>query len=130
RIDWLAPAGVFAFCLLASAPAAQREDAPARRASAGIELAQLNPKRVLAPKRAAAANSEQANRERLNAWTLGLAAGRTEGAPLQLASELARVLDDGDNLRIVPMVTRGPLDNAYDLLYLHGVSAASGHRYV
>jgi TRAP-type uncharacterized transport system substrate-binding protein len=67
---------------------------------------------------------EQANKERINAWTVGLAAGRLEGAPLQFASELARVLDDGDNMRVLPIVTRGPFDNVYDLLYLRGVDAA------
>jgi len=67
---------------------------------------------------------EQAQKDRLNAWTVGLAAGRLEGAPLQFASELARVLDDGDNMRVLPIVTRGPFDNVYDLLYLRGVDAA------
>ena len=67
---------------------------------------------------------EQANKERINAWTVGLAAGRLEGAPLQFASELARVLDDGDNMRVLPIVTRGPFDNVYDLLYLRGVDTA------
>jgi TRAP-type uncharacterized transport system substrate-binding protein len=69
--------------------------------------------------------AEEAPRARsMNAWTVGLAAGRTEGAPLQFAAELARVLDDGDNMRVLPMVTRGPFDNIYDLLYLRGVDAA------
>jgi TRAP-type uncharacterized transport system substrate-binding protein len=67
---------------------------------------------------------ESPEKTRINAWTIGLAAGRTEGAPLQFASELARVLDDGDNMRILPIVTRGPFDNVYDLLYLRGVDAA------
>ncbi|HEY5831511.1 MAG TPA: TAXI family TRAP transporter solute-binding subunit, partial [Hyphomicrobiaceae bacterium] len=68
--------------------------------------------------------SEQAHKDRINAWTVGLAAGRLEGAPLQFAAELARVLDDGDNMRVLPIVTRGPFDNVYDLLYLRGVDAA------
>jgi TRAP-type uncharacterized transport system substrate-binding protein len=68
--------------------------------------------------------TEQAQKDRINAWTVGLAAGRLEGAPLQFASELARVLDDGDNMRVLPIVTRGPFDNVYDLLYLRGVDAA------
>jgi TRAP-type uncharacterized transport system substrate-binding protein len=68
--------------------------------------------------------AEEAPKARMNAWTVGLAAGRTEGAPLQFAAELARVLDDGDSMRLVPMVTRGPFDNVYDLLYLRGVDAA------
>jgi TRAP-type uncharacterized transport system substrate-binding protein len=67
---------------------------------------------------------DQAHKQRINAWTVGLAAGRLEGAPLQFASELARVLDDGDNMRVLPIVTRGPFDNVYDLLYLRGVDAA------
>ncbi len=68
--------------------------------------------------------TEQAHKDRINAWTLGLAAGRLEGAPILFASELARVLDDGDNMRVLPIVTRGPFDNVYDLLYLRGVDAA------
>jgi TRAP-type uncharacterized transport system substrate-binding protein len=86
--------------------------APAPRSKAG----------AVAP--AAKPPTEQAHKERINAWTLGLAAGRIEGAPLVFASELARVLDDGDNMRVLPIVTRGPFDNVYDLLYLRGVDAA------
>ena len=70
------------------------------------------------------ARAELALKERINASTIGLAAGRTEGAPLQFAAELARVLDDGDNMRVLPIVTRGPFDNVFDLLYLRGVDAA------
>src|SRR5215467_13274278 len=66
----------------------------------------------------------QVLKERINASTIGLAAGRIEGAPLQFAAELARVIDDGDNMRVLPIVTRGPFDNVFDLLYLRGVDAA------
>ncbi len=69
-------------------------------------------------------STEQKRKESINSWTVGLAAGRTEGAPLQFAAELARVLDDGDNMRVLPIVTRGPFDNIFDLLYLRGVDAA------
>jgi TRAP-type uncharacterized transport system substrate-binding protein len=62
-----------------------------------------------------------------NAWTIGLAAGQLEEAPLRFATELARVLDDGDNMRVMPIVTRGPFENIYDLLYLRGVDAAIVH---
>lgn len=68
--------------------------------------------------------SEQKRKEVVNSWTVGLAAGRTEGAPLQFAAELARVLDDGDNMRVLPIVTRGPSGNIFDLLYLRGVDTA------
>ena len=69
-------------------------------------------------------SSERMHKERINAWTVGLAAGRIEGAPLQFAAEIARVLDDGDNMRVLPIITRGPFDNVYDLLYMRGVDAA------
>lgn len=76
------------------------------------------------PKQGAASSAEQKRKEAINSWTVGLAAGRTEGAPLQFAAELARVVDDGDNMRVLPIVTRGPFDNVFDLLYLRGVDAA------
>ena len=63
-------------------------------------------------------------RDRMNAWTIGLAAGLPEGAPLRFATELARVLDDADDMRVVPLITRGISDNLKDLLYLRGVDGA------
>ena len=62
--------------------------------------------------------------EKVNAWTVGLAAGLIEGAPLRLASEMARVVDDGANLHVLPIVTRGPTENVNSLLYLRGVDLA------
>ena len=63
-------------------------------------------------------------RERLNQGTIGLAAGLPEGAPLRFAAEIARVLNEGDDLRVLPIVTRGVFDNFVDLLQLRGVDAA------
>jgi TRAP-type uncharacterized transport system substrate-binding protein len=77
--------------------------------------------------RGAAARSrgdESGLKLKLNNWTIGLAAGLLEGAPIRFAGELARVLDDGDNMRVLPIVTRGPFDNVFDLLYLRGIDAA------
>ena len=62
--------------------------------------------------------------ERLNAWTVGLAGGLLEGAPIRFATEIARVTDDGDNLHVLPIVTRGPTDNVNSLLYLRGIDLA------
>src|SRR5262245_3838578 len=106
---------------LPAAPQAQYNPS-SQVASAKVELAQAIPKtrRPLARQ----PDFDQQQIARINAWTVGLAAGRIEGAPLQFASELARVLDDGDNMRVLPIVTRGPFDNIYDLLYLRGVDAA------
>jgi TRAP-type uncharacterized transport system substrate-binding protein len=66
----------------------------------------------------------EAQQERFNAWTVGLAAGLLEGAPLRLASEMARVVDDGENLHVLPIVTRGPTENVNSLLYLRGIDLA------
>ena len=63
-------------------------------------------------------------KERMNAWTVGLAGGLIEGAPIRLAAEISRVVDDGDNLHVLPIVTRGPTENVNSLLYLRGVDAA------
>ena len=60
----------------------------------------------------------------MNAWTVGLAGGLLEGAPLRLAAEMARVVDDGPNLHVLPIVTRGATENLNSLLYLRGVDTA------
>ena len=105
-------------------PPPQRVGAPVTQnpAAQPVDIAQV-PKPKAAIRQTPAA-IEQAQKDRINAWTVGLAAGRLEGAPILFASELARVLDDGDNMRVLPIVTRGPFDNVYDLLYLRGVDAA------
>jgi len=71
-----------------------------------------------------APRSFEAMRDRVNAWTVGLAAGLIEGAPLRLAAEMGRVVDDGPNLLLLPIVTRGPTENLNALLYLKGVDLA------
>jgi NMT1 family protein len=60
----------------------------------------------------------------MNAWTVGLAGGLLEGAPIRLAAEIARVVDDGNNLHVLPVVTRGATENVNSLLYLRGIDAA------
>jgi TRAP-type uncharacterized transport system substrate-binding protein len=69
-------------------------------------------------------SSEAQIRERLNAGTIGLAGGLLEGAPIRFATEIARVVNDGDAVHVLPIVTRGPTENVNDLLYLKGVDAA------
>jgi TRAP-type uncharacterized transport system substrate-binding protein len=63
-------------------------------------------------------------RDRLNAWTIGLAGGLLEGAPIHFATDIARVVSDGGQVQVLPIVTRGPTENINDLLYLRGVDAA------
>jgi TRAP-type uncharacterized transport system substrate-binding protein len=76
------------------------------------------------PKSIQQGGSEYAIKERKNAWTLGIAGGLIDGTYMRFADELAKVLDDGDNLRILPMVSYGAASNLDDLLYLRGVDLA------
>ena len=69
-------------------------------------------------------SAHAAEKEKMNSWTVGLAGGLLEGAPIRLASEIARVVDDGANLHVLPIVTRGAAENLNSLLYLRGVDTA------
>lgn len=79
--------------------------------------AQLRTDRQMSP-------AEFSVRTKLNSWTVGLAGGLLEGAPIHFATEIARVVDDGDELHVLPVVTRGPAENVEALLYLRGIDAA------
>src|SRR6201997_3106861 len=68
--------------------------------------------------------TETAIKERKNGWTVGIVGGLIDGTYMRFADELAKVLDDGDNLRILPMVSYGAASNLDDLLYLRGVDLA------
>jgi TRAP-type uncharacterized transport system substrate-binding protein len=76
------------------------------------------------PLASSAISGEAQLRERLNAGTIGLAGGLLEGAPIRFATEIARVVNDGGAVHVLPIVTRGPTENVNDLLYLKGVDAA------
>src|SRR5258708_10738329 len=73
---------------------------------------------------AVAKKADIAAKERINAWTVGLAGGLIEGAPLRLAAEIARVVNEEDKLHVIPIVTQGATENVNSLLYLRGVDAA------
>ncbi|MFL5031563.1 MAG: TAXI family TRAP transporter solute-binding subunit [Xanthobacteraceae bacterium] len=76
------------------------------------------------PKVVQESGSDAVMRERKNNWTVGIAGGLIDGTYMRFADEMAKVLDDGDNLRILPMVSYGAASNLEDLLYLRGVDLA------
>ena len=76
------------------------------------------------PKSLEQGGTENALRDRKNNWTVGVAGGLLSGTYMTFADELAQVLDDGDNLRVIPLVTYGAASNLDDLLYLRGVDVA------
>ena len=70
-------------------------------------------------------SGEEAPKEiRANNWTIGVAGGLLEGTFIRYAADLAKVLDDGDNLRVLPIVSYGAVGNISDLIYLRGVDLA------
>jgi len=85
-------------------------------------VAQKAPPQRPAP--TAAAVGEQSRSAEVNNWTLGIAGGFFEGTFIRFAVELAKALDDGENLRILPIVSYGGNENVNDLLYLKGVDIA------
>ena len=72
----------------------------------------------------AAAAGEQSKATEVNSWTVGIAGGFFEGTFIRFAVELAKALDDGDNLRVLPIVSYGGNENVNDLLYLKGIDIA------
>jgi uncharacterized protein len=76
------------------------------------------------PKSLQGGDAESVLRERKNAWTVGLAGGLFEGTFMRFAEEIRKVLDDSDDMRVLPIVSRGSAANLEDLLYLRGVDVA------
>jgi uncharacterized protein len=57
-------------------------------------------------------------------WTIGMMTGALDGTSLRMANDMALVLNDGPNLRIVPMIGESSIRNVMDLTYLKGVDLA------
>jgi TRAP transporter TAXI family solute receptor len=57
----------------------------------------------------------------MNENVVTIMAGSPSGTDLAIVQDLAAVLDDGDNLRVLPMVGKGPEQNIKDVMYLRGV---------
>ena len=61
---------------------------------------------------------------RANFGTLGVISGGVDGTYIRIAADLASVLDDGDRLRVLPVVGKGSVQNISDLIYLRGIDVA------
>src|ERR1700704_1949487 len=83
-------------------------------------IGQPVPKQQLLP----GGDSETIMKERKNAWSVGLVGGVFEGSFMRFAEEIRRVVDDNDEMRVLPIVSRGTAANLEDLLYLRGVDVA------
>jgi hypothetical protein len=70
---------------------------------------------------AASAQAESTfNPARANSGTLGVISGGADGTYIRIAADLANVLD-GEDLRVLPMIGRGSLQNLRDIMFLRGV---------
>jgi uncharacterized protein len=70
---------------------------------------------------AASSNLRENFRARINENVVTIMAGSPSGTDLAIVQDLAAVLDDGDNLRVLPMVGKGPEQNIKDVMFLRGV---------
>jgi TRAP transporter TAXI family solute receptor len=59
--------------------------------------------------------------------TVSLIGGGPGSTDTRIAADIAEVLDDGDRLRVLPMLGRGSIQNIADLIYLKGVDVAIVH---
>ena len=82
------------------------------------------PRRALPVPPKPVAQDEAERAATINNWTVGLAGGLLEGTFVRYAADLGRALDDGDNLRVLPIVSYGAVGNVSDLIYLKGVDFA------
>jgi len=60
-------------------------------------------------------------RKNANAGTIGVVSGGVDGTYVRIAADLASVLDDGDNLRILPIIGKGSVRNLLDIIFVRGV---------
>jgi hypothetical protein len=107
-------------CSSQEAPQAGGSTAASNTSRNGRPAAALNPRRSEKPP----SSSDPLKTDDLNAWTVGIAGGLLEGTFIRYAADLAKALDDGSNLRVIPMVTYGAVGNVTDLLNLRGVDVA------
>lgn len=63
----------------------------------------------------------QIGSERVNQGTVAIVSGGVGGTYVQIANDLANVLDDGETLRVLPIIGKGSIQNIIDILYLKGV---------
>jgi TRAP-type uncharacterized transport system substrate-binding protein len=105
--------GILALLLAAASPAEaqQKNNIPV-------------PKKALPLPEKPVGENETGTRARINNWTVGLAGGLLEGTFSRYAADLGKALDDGDNLRVLPIISYGAVGNVSDLLYLKGVDFA------
>ena len=69
----------------------------------------------------ATAQSPEALRDQINRGTVGIISGGINGTYIRIATDLASVLDDGKNIRVLAIMGKGSVQNIDDIMYLRGI---------
>jgi uncharacterized protein len=75
------------------------------------------------PKSLQEGGPDDVQRKRQSGWMVSMAASRDDTS-MRFADELGRALNDGDDLRVLPVISRGPIGNMEDLLTLREIDIA------
>ncbi len=88
----------------------------------GLTVAQSNQQRRRAPEAKAPEPVRQTERtEKANQNTITVISGNPNGTYLFMAYDLSAVLDDGEALRVLPVIGKGGFQNMRDILFLRGI---------
>jgi TRAP transporter TAXI family solute receptor len=88
---------------------------------AQAQTTQYDPGKVSESLRAIFQYGSAQTKQALNANTLTLITGTIGGTYVQFGADLSSVLDDGERLRVLPIVGRGSVQSIADILLLQGV---------
>jgi uncharacterized protein len=72
----------------------------------------------------ASAADATTQRDLVNGGTVGLISGGVTGTYVRIAADLANALDDGYQMRVLPIIGKGSVRNIEDLLVLRGIDVA------
>ena len=89
--------------------------------TARAEETELDPAKVSESLKAIFQFGSSATKQALNQNTVTLISGTIGGTYVQIGADLASVLDDGNKLRVLPIVGRGSVQSVADILFLQGV---------
>src|SRR6201996_1208063 len=89
--------------------------------SARAEETEYDPAKVSDSLKAIFQFGSAQTKQALNANTITLITGTIGGTYVQIGADLASVLDDGNKLRVLPIVGRGSVQSMADILFLQGV---------
>ena len=88
---------------------------------ARAEQTEFDPAKVSDSLKAIFQFGSTSTKQNLNANTVTLISGTIGGTYVQFGADLASVLDDGNKLRVLPIVGRGSVQSVADILFLQGV---------